>query len=286
MIRQKAVEALHDFGGETVITDLVQALKDSDVQVRLQAVKAVSKIGGNEALAGLIDALNDSDYEVKEEAALVLASVGERIEPELLVPSLASPNYVTRSRAAVSLGNLGNKKAIQYLILVLRDPDETIRISALKALQNLGWEPDLTEEKQLYERIEDEMAFPSGVRRLISESSKIKDLANTPWNEATREILETLAWTKHPKALSELNRVMKSRTVYAKTARDLLNTGVTEEDHCLCPQCLTYLGIRGELKRAGTRITNEMKESARQRRVAILSDAYYVCPTCGDQVLL
>lgn len=69
--------ALGQLGSRDVLPVLIQALNDSDKDVRWRAVLALGQIGSTESVPVLAQALNDSDENLYQQALKALSQIGE-----------------------------------------------------------------------------------------------------------------------------------------------------------------------------------------------------------------
>jgi hypothetical protein len=129
--------------GEPVIDQsitgaLVDALRDSDRQVREQAARGLAITPGSAVIEPLIGALKDPDAQVREKAAIGLAF---RRDPKIVAPLLAAiedSDGQVREKAAIALGASGDTRAIAALTRATKDPDSQVREKAVAGLLLLG----------------------------------------------------------------------------------------------------------------------------------------------------
>ncbi|MGQ9731860.1 MAG: HEAT repeat domain-containing protein [Candidatus Zipacnadales bacterium] len=76
--RCETVWALGKTGCPSVVPPLLQALQDSDVEVRREAVWTLARIGETTALAALRHALCDPDVEVRHMAAEAISIISRK----------------------------------------------------------------------------------------------------------------------------------------------------------------------------------------------------------------
>jgi hypothetical protein len=91
-----------------------------------------------ELIPGLMDALKDTDPEVRQHTAMALAALGqEAIAP--LVKALDDPVKEKRASAAYALGQMGHnaQEAIPALLKTLKDDEATVRRSASQAISRV-----------------------------------------------------------------------------------------------------------------------------------------------------
>ena len=303
LIRSKAVMALGNIKDSLSVEPLIAALRDIDPDVRSKAAVALGKIGGARAMDALCVVLKDEDSYVREAAAEALGKIGDARAVDPLVVALRDKDPDVRKGAAEALGEIGNNRAIEALCVVLKNEGAFCAYEATaKALKKLGWQAIFGSEKDLisyYGAAEDidklkEMGTTKVVvERLMSLFRSIPYQPATEYLASFRElgsnILIRIRQIGGSRGQKELIKVMKERGAFCKIARDLLNSGTGKSDyeHCLCPKCYNYLGIRHRLIAKGIRITEPMREEARKKGIALIGEgAFYRCPRCHDSILV
>lgn len=145
--RLAAVQTLKKIGSPAVSV-LVEALNDSDVNVRKNAAFALGSMGsdGVEAVPTLLSTLKDSSSEVRMNVAVALRNItpaspavqAQAIEE--LTAALQHEEATVRQGAAFGLGILGPvaHAAIPDLITTLKDSDEQVSLKAAIALKRMG----------------------------------------------------------------------------------------------------------------------------------------------------
>lgn len=101
-----------------------------------------------ELIPGLIDALKDSDAEVRQYSAMSLAALGrESLTP--LMEAIKDPNKDMRAAAAYALGQMGyeGRTAMPSLLKALKDQEAIVRRSSSQAISRI-----LSNEGQMYGR--------------------------------------------------------------------------------------------------------------------------------------
>ena len=89
------------------IPALLEALKDSDLEVRRTAVWALGQIEDSGASAALREALKDTDRRVKFGALRALVAIGDEAAYDALAEMLKDPDPEVRRMAAQALGRGG-----------------------------------------------------------------------------------------------------------------------------------------------------------------------------------
>jgi beta-lactamase regulating signal transducer with metallopeptidase domain len=121
-----------------VTSALIDALADSDRQVRERAALGLAFTPGAAVIDALLGALKDSDSQVREKAAIGLAF---RRDPRIIEPLLEAmrdEDGQVREKAAIALGASGDARAVDALRTATKDPDPQVREKAVAGLVLLG----------------------------------------------------------------------------------------------------------------------------------------------------
>jgi len=121
--------------GAPAVPPLIQALGDSDSEVRLAAAWALGDLGDPQAVPALIQALRDH-WDVRRSAAEALVKIGTPAVPPL-IQALGDSDWDVRRAAAEALGKLGDPQAIPALIEALGDYRDDVRRAAQQAIQQI-----------------------------------------------------------------------------------------------------------------------------------------------------
>ena len=151
-VRIIASEALANIGSKTALQGLLKAIKHPDTGVRRSAAKALGIIGSELAISGLLKAIEDSDFVVCMIAASWLGSIGSEFVILRLLKALQDADSFIRARAAFALGIIGSESEIPDLLKALQDADDFVRKSAAESLYLLGVE---TNTPTLFAALED-----------------------------------------------------------------------------------------------------------------------------------
>ncbi len=124
-VRAGAARALGKIGDMRALTPLIECLDhDNDIEVRKSVVWALH-MGGTRAVPSLIDALQDLDEWVRFGAVIVLAKIGrDAVGP--LIGALRSSATMVRANAAETLGRIGDGSAADALAEALDDPEASV----------------------------------------------------------------------------------------------------------------------------------------------------------------
>jgi len=127
-----------------VIPQLVEALRDSNSEVRLRAIDALNGIGtgAEDAISPLVDILRDRNQpaDLRRHAVIAIRSIYAGLAVKELSGVLRDSDRVVRSNAAGALGSTREKALIalpQLLILVREDPYSDVRASAAEVVAKI-----------------------------------------------------------------------------------------------------------------------------------------------------
>jgi len=113
---------------------LIEALKDSDREVRETALSALAKIRDPRVFEPLTAALQDASPDIRQQAAFGLGQMRDARAIEPLSAALKDTNADVREQAAFALGQLRAKSAVPALAAALKDTDADVREQAVFAL--------------------------------------------------------------------------------------------------------------------------------------------------------
>jgi HEAT repeat protein len=123
-VRHVAASALGRIGA---VEPLIMALHAPNMQLRFLVVQALTQIGDPRSATPLIEALRDTNAEVRNQAAFALNKLGEAaVEP--LLEALQNENAVVRWNAARVLGGLGDTRALPALERLAREDHTPVNL--------------------------------------------------------------------------------------------------------------------------------------------------------------
>jgi serine/threonine protein kinase len=155
-IRVDAVRTLKFSHDPRALAALVEALRDSSLQVKAEAVQAIVSLG--EQAAGpvirlLNDAIDEGDHLTARFAAKALGLIGDRAISPVLVALLHSDDKFVACESALALGRLGETKAVPDLLTLLEEPNGNVRFATAEALGQIC---DVSAYDALQNRLNDE----------------------------------------------------------------------------------------------------------------------------------
>ncbi len=185
-------------GNSSVVSDLVERLRDEDIDVCIDAINALGKLGDSTAVKPLINSLiNDPDGDVKTAIINALGAIGNaEVAPHLIEVALAKPENLEwddegdwdcwwdmQREAVKALGKMKIVEAIPTLLTLFKDEDEIgqdIEDELLTALITIGGIGEMAVIGQL------ESSIPRQRRRAV------KALAHSTSKESVTALLKAL----------------------------------------------------------------------------------------------
>lgn len=127
-------------GGQAVtqaaMNSLIDALRDSDAEVRISSVQSLGQLEDERAVIALSNALrNDSDARVRKMAAWALGNIEDARAVPALTHAMKNDRDVEVRRTSVwALGQIESASAVPALTEAMRDGDSEVRSMAVWAL--------------------------------------------------------------------------------------------------------------------------------------------------------
>jgi HEAT repeat protein len=140
-LRAAAANALGHSSDERRISPLLKAFKDSVPLVRVAAAEAIGRTGNAAYLKNFLPLLKDESFEVRETAVTELARIQTPEALDLIISALKDRDADVRKRAVEGLGKLRDPRSVGALISTLIDPESVVRHAAANVLQiiNCDW---------------------------------------------------------------------------------------------------------------------------------------------------
>ncbi len=140
-VRTRAAQALGQHRVHTAATVLRNALGDEDAAVRGRSAWALGRIRDHAALDGLLRLLRDPVQEVRERAAWALGMLRHPAAVDGLVAALADADAAVQERIAWALGRIRDPRATRGLITALTLIVGDALHEVIAALARIGGEP-------------------------------------------------------------------------------------------------------------------------------------------------
>ena len=136
-VRRSAVVALGRNRVERAVEPLAAVLSDADAGIRAEAARALGRIRREEAVPGLVGALNDAEPEVAGQAAIALGRIRSETAAPGLSAALDHDDDDVREQIVRALGRIRSAGAVDGLVIALRDEESAVRAAAARALGSI-----------------------------------------------------------------------------------------------------------------------------------------------------
>lgn len=136
-VRFQAAQALAKFADPTTVPDLLFALREDDLWVRVAATEGLIRIG-SASVEGLLTALNHQNRAVRRASAKALGKIGDDRAVTGLRAALLDSDMDVRRFAAQAIGRIGSEETVDALSDALRDDSDKVRKAAAGALVAIG----------------------------------------------------------------------------------------------------------------------------------------------------
>lgn len=120
--------------GPAAVKPLINALRDTSINLRSAAVLALGEMRCSEAVNPIIERLKDKNKKVRLNAIISLGKLRDTRAVESLIRSLEENNPMLRREAVETLGKIKDKRAVTPLIQMLKDTDSKVKWWAAWAL--------------------------------------------------------------------------------------------------------------------------------------------------------
>ena len=133
-VRETAMNALVGMRDPRIFDPLVAALKDSSAEVREHAAFGLGQLHDARAIEPLTAALKDQSADVREQAVFALGQLRAVAAIDGLTIALHDSSADVREQAAFALGQIHDRRAVDPLISALKDEKPDVREQAAFAL--------------------------------------------------------------------------------------------------------------------------------------------------------
>lgn len=156
------------------VTELVEALKNQDKELRIMTITALGEIASPSAVASLSNLLSDETRrDVRVAVIFALAQFANQGVPTL-INALKDKDWYIRYQAANALGEIGSsaKEAIPALNDAVKNTDVNISFSAMTALEKIKKQEHCDGNQSFFE-------YPTGVSTEHNVQHDVKDSNNS-----------------------------------------------------------------------------------------------------------
>jgi serine/threonine-protein kinase len=146
-VRINAVRMLGFSYDVRALPALIEALRDTSLQVKALAVESLVKKGpsaGGPLIEQINSALDDGDVVTARFAAKALGLISDSSLVPVLVELIRSEDTFVACEAALALGRTKDERAVGALLALLRSPNSNLRFAATEALGQMT-EPKMIE---------------------------------------------------------------------------------------------------------------------------------------------
>nr|WP_319373145.1 HEAT repeat domain-containing protein [uncultured Methanobacterium sp.] len=133
-----AFNALKKLKCSKITLFFIEALKDSNENVRLNASEALGRIKDPKAVEPLLEALKDSEIDFQLKVIEALGEIGDKKAVPCLIKFLKNGKWYIQRDAAEALGKIGDKKAAKPLVETLQKPNTDSLDEVMDALGKIG----------------------------------------------------------------------------------------------------------------------------------------------------
>jgi HEAT repeat protein/beta-lactamase regulating signal transducer with metallopeptidase domain len=136
-VRESAMQALVRMRHPGMLEPLSLALKDASAEVREHAAFGLGQLRDKRAIEPLRGVLKDPSASVREQAVFALGQLRDPSTADALMQALNDESAGVREQAVFALGQLRHERAVDPLITALRDANGSVREQAAFALGQL-----------------------------------------------------------------------------------------------------------------------------------------------------
>jgi HEAT repeat protein/beta-lactamase regulating signal transducer with metallopeptidase domain len=133
-VRETAMQALVQMRDPRMFEPLVAALKDASADIREQAAFGLGQLRDARAVEPLAGALKDTNPGVREQAVFALGQLRAASATEAIIVAVKDTNPDVREQAVFALGQIRDRRAVEPLISALKDAAPDVREQAAFAL--------------------------------------------------------------------------------------------------------------------------------------------------------
>ncbi len=212
-VRETALAALAEIRDPRVFEPLTAALKDASPDIRQQAAFGLGQLRDARAIEPLTAALTDSSAEVREQAAFALGQLRAKAAVPGLSTALKDSNANVREQAVFALGQIRDGSAIDAIAPALHDANASVREQAAFALGQIrdhrAVEPLISALKDEKSDVREQAAFALGQLR----DGRAVEALVIALKDATPDVREQAAFAlgqiRDPRAIDGLTAALK-----------------------------------------------------------------------------
>jgi len=219
-----AVEAEHESDGHRgkgdqstrdprTVNALMEALKDSDKEVRETAMNALVQMRDPRIFEPLVLALKDSSADVREQAAFGLGQLRDARAVEPLSAAIKDSSASVREQAVFALGQLRAASAVEALGTALHDSSDDVREQAAFALGQIrdrrSVDPLISALKDAKPNVREQAAFALGQIRDARAVEALAIAMKDTDSDVREQVAFALGQIRDPRAIDALTAALK-----------------------------------------------------------------------------
>ncbi len=212
-VRETALAALAEMRDPRVFDPLTAALKDASPDIRQQAAFGLGQLRDGRAIEPLTAALKDANADVREQAAFALGQLRAKASVPALSTALKDTDADVREQAVFALGQIRDASAIDAIAPALHDTDANVREQAAFALGQIrdhrAVEPLISALKDEKPNVREQAAFALGQLR----DGRAVEALVIALKDATPDVREQAAFAlgqiRDPRAIDGLTAALK-----------------------------------------------------------------------------
>jgi len=219
-----AVEAAHEGEGHRgkgdqstrdprTVNALMEALKDSDKEVRETAMNALVQMRDPRIFEPLVLALKDSSADVREQAAFGLGQLRDARAVEPLSAAIKDSSASVREQAVFALGQLRAASAVEALGTALHDSSDDVREQAAFALGQIrdrrSVDPLISALKDAKPNVREQAAFALGQIRDARAVEALAIAMKDTDSDVREQVAFALGQIRDPRAIDALTAALK-----------------------------------------------------------------------------
>ena len=207
-----------------VLREIIRS--DTDWRVRASAGRAIGRLGTRDAVPDLVRALRDPVVDVRVVAAAAIWRLPDPAAVPALIELLGDADASARQWAALALGVIRDTRAVQPLIALLRDPEKAVRLDVIRSLgrirESVALQPLLEyvrdDSRELDERLEavGSIASLQGPERVDA----LVRLLEHPNRDVREHVIEALGQVGDALVVPSLRQRRSSETAALRPAID------------------------------------------------------------------
>ena len=136
-VRRAALHSLANYEDQETLPVFRTALHDADAEIRATAIQALAELKDKSSAGAIAALLKDENTEVRRHAAGALADLRAASVKAELVAALKDSDAEVRAKVVEALAELKDPSVVDVLVAAMKDPNAEVRARAIDALGDL-----------------------------------------------------------------------------------------------------------------------------------------------------